>query len=230
MRSQRRLVSAKIGNPNTFIGGVSSYDNSANSVADRLGISISDIDYFGINGNDIEVGIINDYELKDRAYGNSPKTVTHFHDLEGKCVGFNELSFTNCDLLTDVTLPKVEYMTRATFKDTGLTEIEMPELLSTDENSMFQSCPNLTTIKLPKLQSINPLSIYHAFTSSPNITRIEIPVCLTLGPDYTSAGLFSGLTSACTLVVPSALSTINGGAEHGQIAHARSLGVTIIYV
>ncbi|HNP68201.1 MAG TPA: hypothetical protein PKH16_09875 [Aequorivita sp.] len=86
----RRLISDLLPH-NTFIGGVGSVLTTPALLADRLGISSSNIENFQIDGsNNISCAITSNYSLPNGAFQNSSvyfpyNILTYFVDLEGKC-------------------------------------------------------------------------------------------------------------------------------------------------
>ena len=61
------------------------------------------------------------------------------------------MAFTNCHALTDVTLSKnLQTIAKGTFISTGITEIAIPEGVTSIEPVAFYNCKSLAKVSLPK--------------------------------------------------------------------------------
>lgn len=107
----RRLVG--MATYNTYIGGVGGVITTATALATKLGISPSDITDFEIYGtNNIRCNVNINYSIPFRTFnftgGHFPyNVITHFVDIEGRCISLDTQTFQGQSNLDFIFLPNL---------------------------------------------------------------------------------------------------------------------------
>jgi predicted nucleic acid-binding Zn-ribbon protein len=113
-------------------------------------------------------------------------------------------SFYYCSALKNITLPSglVEIPVE-TFRNSGLTSIEIPSSVKYIRDSAFHSCASLTSINFSE-DSVLQLMGSSVFSGCTKLTSIDIPSVVEMG-----SHMFSGCTSLTTVNFPSNLTKIS---------------------
>jgi hypothetical protein len=124
-------------------------------------------------------------------------------------------AFTSCTSLTSINMPLLENAGYATFGDTGITTINLPNLITAGD-SCFYNCSSLTTIDLPSLTTAGYGCFYdctslitidllllesadgECFGNCTSLTTVDLP-SLTTAAGY---GCFTNCTSLTTVDLP----------------------------
>jgi hypothetical protein len=91
-------------------------------------------------------------------------------------ITFEEQIFQGCSKLSNVNVPSLKTIGYQAFMETGITEINLPELtkmypLYTSNSNIFNGCTKLHTIRIPSLTVLEAYSCYGCSA----LTTIEAP-------------------------------------------------------
>jgi hypothetical protein len=215
MGSLKKYYFAKSkGEPNTFIGGVSSVVTSANVLATFLAISVARVKKFTIVGSDVQCRIIGgSYPLTitNNASNTALRTlITYFQDNDGLVSNISASCFALTTKLARVYLPGVTTATNAfIFQDVNVIGciVEMPNCISIP-NSFFGNY-SVTTTKITVL-----------------------PKCINFGSTELNNTIFSTATArSMRLYAPVSKQTSNAGGVEGDVAAvAAGVGASVVFV
>ena len=163
---------------------------------------------YAADGDSVEVGGIR-YTLTSAdtatvtGYASIPAdgalTIPADIEVEGnvyKVTTIGDSAFYNCGDLTAVTLPdSLTSIGQWSFRETGLTSIEIPELVTTIGNAAFMSCKDLTTVNLP--DNVNSIGS-SAFSSCTSLTNVNLPKMITT----LKGNVFQECDALTSLIVP----------------------------
>ena len=129
--------------------------------------------------------------------------------------GIANLSFWNCDYLTNITIPNsVAYIGSRAFEGCStLISINIPNGVTHIEGGTFYGCSSLTTVTIPNSVTTieNTVRGYGAFGRCSGLTSVTFGNSLTrIGNDA-----FLGCTGLVTVSIPSQVTSINNGAFYG---------------
>lgn len=110
--------------------------------------------------------------------------------------------FDDCKSLVSVKLPSTMKVLNGAFKNTGITEIILPEGLI--QVNSFEDCTQLKSISIP--EGAGYLS-YRAFKGCASLISVELPQSTTAIPTYA----FQNCTSLSSITIPDKVSTISSG-------------------
>ena len=118
--------------------------------------------------------------------------------------------FQNCTSLTDVTIPNsvTTIGGRAFYGCTSLTSITIPNSVTTIEAGAFQGCKSLINITIPN--SVTTIGT-GAFRDCTSLTSITIPNSVTT----IEQSAFYGCTDLASITIPNSVTTIGTGAFQG---------------
>lgn len=239
---------------NTFIGGIGGTINTKELLAYKLGIPAYRIKKFKVTGVDIECAIVGGYNIPDDAFFLSNANITYFHDYEN-VVEIGLSAFRNTTSLISCIFLKANIIHGngsggGAFRDSSINSINAPNVTTFTGDWIFNNCDSLESIDFPLLtsniqgytftgnSSINyinlPLAsgvIYTSFQNLTSINSINLNSILNLGGTVGNDNIFNGIKIGCTITVPIAMQTINGGAPDGDLQFAiTSRGANVIYV
>ena len=119
-------------------------------------------------------------------------------------------AFANCNNLTEITIPdSVTSIGVSVFEGcTSLTNIIIPDSITSIEQSAFKSCTSLTNIIIP--DSVTSIGV-GAFRYCNSLTNITIPDSVTSIGDYT----FWGCDLLANITIPNTVTSIGFGAFEG---------------
>lgn len=112
----------------------------------------------------------------------------------------NKFAFLNCSSLQSIDLSSVTTLGNEVFKNTGITEVNMPSLQQTSY-SVFQNCTSLQTVTSLGIITTIPNSMFSgcsaltSVTISDNVTQF-------------GSGCFSGCSSLTSITIPSSVTSI----------------------
>lgn len=92
-------------------------------------------------------------------------------------------AFNDCKSLVEVNLPELTFANYGALAFTALTTINLPKLVTANNNSLFNGCVNLETVYLPELLEITNFMFYNCL----NLQYIYVPKV-----NYIGVNAFSG--------------------------------------
>ena len=116
-------------------------------------------------------------------------------------------AFSSCNNLTSVDFPVLQHANQDAalesifINDKALTSVSFPELIDVLGKSMCANCTNLTTVSMPKLETVWYQGLYQAFNQCTNLANISFPELTTVS----TSGLnfaFLSCTSLTSLSFP----------------------------
>ena len=188
--------------PNTFIGNASSTVPDASTLATKLGILLSDIGYFAINGSNIEAAINKDYTVGFNNYSGTEwvDPITYYLDIKGRKKGIlGSDGFVHCANLTFTFFPAANRINgNQTFRLTDLRyTLNLPSVTFIYANFNINSNPNIKRVYLPVCTNIDTGN----FGTCPLLTKIYIdPIMLTNNAGGLNAGLVTPQANGVTIV------------------------------
>jgi hypothetical protein len=124
---------------------------------------------------------------------------------------YDESTKQGCALLTEITIPDsvTSIGNQAFYNCTSLTNVTIPDSVTSIYNQAFYNCTSLANVNIPNSVS----SIYsETFYSCASLTSVTIPKSVT--SIYSEAFRYSGLTS---VIIPDSVTSIGWGAFYGCI-------------
>ncbi|MDR1785678.1 MAG: fibronectin type III domain-containing protein [Spirochaetaceae bacterium] len=175
-------------------GAFSGCENLKNIFVDLGNSAYSDTD-----------GVLYNYAKTSLVQYPVAKTGTSF-SIPATVTSIGASAFSGAANLTSVTIPTaVSSIGASAFKDSGLTSVIIPLLVTKIETFTFSGCTSLTTVTLKSLLTSIEASAFQGCTSLASIT---IPAAVTT----IGASAFQGCTSLTSITIPAAVTTIGAGA------------------
>jgi hypothetical protein len=225
---------AKVYEPNTFIGGIGTTENTASLLAFRLGIPESAIKFFNVIGNNISAYIDGYWSPQQSAFRQKADLV-YFYDLSEKGINvfadvrlfqqgsafvnlkyiylknttyISDYSFLFTKTLLNIFLEKVtELGVTQTIRDTNVRNLRLPALTVFSGNSMFADTNRLSSRK-----------------------RLYVPMLNITMAQSSYNNIFGTVISGLIIYTHPDMATANGGNPHPSIVNAISQGAIIRYV
>jgi hypothetical protein len=166
---------------NTFIGGVSSTISTDSLLATKLGISVSAISKFSIDGSNISCRIEGNYNIPASAFANNTN-ITYFDDSDGLVNIINNTAFFGCTALSYIEFPNVTNIisssaggTAGTFQNcTSLISFSTPKLVTlSGTGSAFFGCTSLISLSFPLSNTSIPTTTFYNCSS---LTLVDINI------------------------------------------------------
>jgi hypothetical protein len=208
---------------NLEIGNMSSVIPDKSTLASKLGLVESDIQYFNIVGTDIEATVNSDYDLVTSYVGifvNTP--ITYFRDLESRLqTRIEHNTFRDCPNLTEFYSEGDFWISAECFRNSpNLSSFYAPNANRVD-NLAFRDNSSLTTLDLPGVTIVSNTTsgTSGAFRRMLNTDVINIPSCTSLGANSGYTGTFYECKQGLTVNANTALQTNNGGSMDGDLQY-----------
>jgi len=154
----------------------------------------------------------------------------------GCIISVGEAAFSCCTRLTTISLPECTILNNAYISlgygifeyDSYLYSVNLPKVttITSDGNSCFGTCTNLTSISLPSCVNIGTLT----FSYCTNLTNVQLPVCTNLGGTVGDDYVFNTISgNTISLTIPASRMTCDGGDPDGDIVYLQNNNtVTIV--
>lgn len=240
---------------NTIIGGQGAITTTAADLETLLGLSVGDVTYFNLNGNDIEAFINTTYILSSAVF-NGNSSITSFLDLEDNCTDLSsQQTFNNTANLNSVKLNGITVgVNHSQFANSGIVSVESNLTDFSVNGNGFEDSFSLTDVTLPnfltgsfqdfrdsgcavfdfplltELRGFSATGAARVFYNCTNATLVNIPLCDNMGSPSIDNQNFFNIPSGCVINVHSSLETANGGNPDEDLVYAASQGAIINYI
>lgn len=112
------------------------------------------------------------------------------------------------------------YGLNTAFRETNLTNISFPNLVTIEERgcaSVCNRCTSLTSVSFPELTTVKLRGLENAFYNCTGLTSVTFDKLSNISADYVLSGCFTGCTSLTDVYLP-ALTTNSFGSSTNQFS------------
>lgn len=195
--------------PNTFIGGVASTLGTAQLLATKLAIDVSRITCFTVVGSDIQCRISGSYSIPS---WQNDTLLTYYDDKES--------------LVNGITIFKGCTNFKGTSSLNGV--LEFKNCLQTNGSFLIDGA-EIYNVRLKNCIQLAG-NTFDGYDINVSPKKIFIPRAIRLGASAINNTVFAYMHPLSIIYAHPSLATSQGGAEEGDIAAARTAGLTIVYV